>query len=403
MMRAMSESTSPGRGGWFWSLVSGLFRLALVAALVYGAYRVGDWFGYTRGHSDGFAKGFEQDKEERTLERTSGPTVAMTVRADEVVLALTTLDEPTPPPVFAEAIDRLYRDLLGQTARVYPFAPGHEGAALQTWDTKRALVSEQAYRQLREWNQQRAPLPGMRLALTHHAAASDAETLLRDQACGVLREVWAVSTPASQGRPILPGLCAVVERELLEPWGKDLLEAAIALDVQAAVTLAETRYRKTIMELATAELSIDAVIRHDYESKLFEGWVIESTDRASLEVRGTGIVKSGFKMDESYAVAVLPEEQRIRVTLPRAQILSNTMVPAFSAEREGWWTSLGTTQRNQALQALQAKVEQQALADGILKEAEDRAVGLVQDLFSPLTALPGSPYEVEVVFAGVSE
>ena len=78
----------------------------------------------------------------------------------------------------------------------------------------------------------------------------------------------------------------------------------------------------------------------------------------------------------------------------------NTLVPTFSQEKEGWWTSLNTAQRNQAIRALQAQVEEKALDDGILAEAETRAEGLVQDLYSPITALPGSPYQVEVRFEG---
>lgn len=405
MMRAMSTDpqTAPRTGGGFFRFLWSLFRLGVVVLLVWGAYRVGEWSGYGRGHADGMARGIEQDKEDRTLARTSGPSVSMTVPAATVVEPLTTLGDSATPPAFAAAIDEIYRDLLTQTARVYPFEAGHDARALDAWADRQARVADDMYRQLRSWEADRAPLPGMRLSLTHHAVASDAMTLLRDQACGVVREVWAVSTAPGEARPILPGLCGVVERELIEPWSKDVLERAIALDVEGAVTSAETRYRKTIMELASAEMSIDALIRHDYESKLFEGWPIESTDRATLEVRGTGIVKSGFKLDEKYAVAVDSEKHVIRVTLPRAQILSNTMIPTFSAEKEGWWTSLGTAQRNQALRALQEKVARQAELDGINKEAEERAVGLVQDLFSALTALPGSPYTVEVVFEGTTE
>jgi Protein of unknown function (DUF4230) len=394
MMRAMTSEPSgpswPGR----------LLRLGVLALFTYGAYRVGDNFGARRGYHDGLAQGLEQDREDRTLERTDGPAVAMSARADELVVPLTALTADAPPAEFTAAVDTIYRDLIGQTARVYPFSAGHDARAFDAWADRKDRVSEQMYRQLRAWQSERAPLPGTKLALTHHAAASDGMTVLRDQACGVVREVWSASTAPGDSRPVLPGLCAVVERELLAPFGAALVEAAIGLDVQNAVTSAETRYRKTIMELATAEMKIDAVVRNDYESKLFEGWMIESTDRATIEVKGSGIVKSGFQMDQQYAVAVLPDESRIRVTLPRAAILSNTLVPSFSMEKEGWWTSLTSAQRNQAIQALSQKVERQALQDGILKEAEDRAVGLVQDLYSPFTALPGSPYEVEVVFAG---
>lgn len=405
MMRAMT--TDPPRTAGFFTFLLRLVRLAVLGLVLYGAYRVGDWLGFTRGrnlgHAEGLEQGIQQDKEDRTLERSPGPAVAMTVPAEEVALALTTLDPDAAPPEFIDGIDRLYRDLLAQTARVYPFPAGQDVRALDAWADRKQRVADGLYQQLHTWAGQRAPLPGMRLSLTHHAAATDLETLLRDQACGAVRELWAMSTAPGDARPILPALCVVVERELIGPWGGELVQAAMALDVESSVTAAETRYRKTIMELATAEMEIDGVVRQDYESKLFEGWVIESTDHATLEVRGKGIVKSGFQMDQAYSVSVLSEEKKIRVTLPRAKILSNTMVPSFSQEKEGWWTSLGSTQRNQALRALQEKVERQALADGILKEAEDRAVGLVQDLFSPLTMLPGSPYTVVVEFQGQVE
>lgn len=375
--------------------------LGVVGALAFtGGYQAGDQFGFHRGHALGMQEGYTESKDARTLERNAGVRVHLAVDAEAVLAGITPLESDVPPEAFGAAIDQVYRGLIEQTARVYPFVGGHEQRALSAWENLRHDVVNRHYAQLRAWNGSRKPLPGTRLSLDHHAVATDFSTVLKDEACSVVREVWTVSTGPEEPRPLLPGLCSVVDRELLRPLAEDLQEAAIAHDVQTSVSEASTQYRETIMELATAEMQIEGVVRHSYESKLFEGWLIEQTDRTSLEVRGRGLVKSGFKMHEAYDIEVLPEEHLIRVTLPRAEILSNTLVPEFSSEKEGWWTSVTTQQRNLGIQALKERVERQALDDGILQQAESRAEGLVQDLFSPLTALPSSPYRVEVDFSG---
>ncbi|MBX2799899.1 MAG: DUF4230 domain-containing protein [Myxococcales bacterium] len=396
----MSESNRGRRSGGFVRTL--LFLLLLGGALAYvipWVYRSGDAFGYERGHAQGFREGYGNSKDARTIVQKGGGA-ALNLDVQAVVDGLSDLGQDPPSPRFVSALDRLYEALIERTGRAYPFEAGHAQRARTTWSQMKAPVIAANHDTLSGWQARRAPLPGSRMSLSHHTAASDLHTLLKDEACGVVREAFLTSVAPDEPRPVISGLCAFVDKELLAPWARELSEAALARDVSASVTAAETRHRKAIMELATAEVQVQGRVRHDYESKVFEGWPIESTDVATLEVRGTGIVKSGFKMHESYEVTVLHDEHLIRVALPRAEVLSNTLVPEFSQEKEGWWTSLTSAQRNQAIAALQKQVEAQALKDGLLAQAEERAEGLVQDLYSPVTALPGSQYRVEVVFAG---
>lgn len=394
----MTDSDRSRRGGCagtFWWLAV----VAVVAGLAFtGGYRAGDLYGYHRGHSLGFQDGYTQNKEGRTLQRNAGVRVHLDVEPGPVLDGLADVSSDAPPTAFDVAVNGIYVGLITQTGRVYPFVGGHEARALAAWQSMRPVVVARHYEQVRTWNGSRTPLPGTRLSLEHHAVVTDFVTVLKDEACAVVREVWTVSAGPEEPRPLLPGLCLVVDRELLDSLGATLGEEAITRDVKTSVSEASTHYRDTIMELATAEMRIDGVVRHNYESKLFEGWLIEQTDRTSLEVRGTGIVKSGFKMQEAYDVVVLPEEHLVRVILPRPEILSNTLVPSFANEQEGWWTSVTNEQRNLGIKALQERVERQALEDGILEEAQERAVGIVQDLFSPFTVLPTTPYRVEVQF-----
>ena len=398
-----AEPTYPRRWGCFRTLLWLMLLIVVVAISAPIAFHAGDRYGFERGHSVGFREGFDENEEARTLERHAGVNLAL---GTDTEMVLDGLDDFTPaavPEAYDQAVNVLVRDLLRQTARAYAFETGHDRRAEEAWSEMRTRVASGQYQQLRTWHNRRTPIPGQRLSLDHHAVATDFRTIMADEACALVRELWTVSAGPDQGRPVLPGLCLVVDRELLAPWMADLLEAALARDVATSVTESETRARRTIMELATAELRIDATVRHDYESKLFEGWVFESRDVATLEVSGTGIVKSGFKLHERYTVSVDSESRVIKVTLPRAQVLSNTLVPIFQQEKEGWWTSLSSKQRNTAITALQKRVENQALEDGILQMAEERAEALVQDLYSPITALPGSPYTVEVAFEGNRE
>ncbi len=383
------------------------FVWILILATVIGigmpwAFKMGDDYGYHRGHRVGLREGYTESTEARTVERKTGVSVRLNTDIDQMLDGLAALGPAEPPEAFVAPLDSLYWDLIAQTARAYAFEPDHRDAAYEAWGALRPQVFGDHHRQLREWmgplaKPTEAP---SRMSLPHYSRAADLRSILKDRACGIVRDTFTVAAGPERGRPLIDGLCRMVDKELLAPWTDELVRRALARDVSETVTSTRTAHQRTIMELATTELEIDGVVRHDYESKLFEGWPIEQTDRATLEVRGRGLVKAGFKMHDQYQVTVRPEEKLVEVSLPRAEILSNTMVPQFSHEKQGWWTSLNREQRNQAIRVLQDNVTAQALKDGILDEAEARAAELVQDLYSPLTNLPGSPYEVRVSFIG---
>ena len=400
MMPRMAQSTDRPRRSLLGRL---LWWLALGALVILGlpwAFWMGDQYGHARGRMEGFRHGVVDGATARTLEPRSPVGGQLDLPVDEALEGLVQLDADTPPLGFERVIDDLYGELIGEIVEIYPLPDGYASRSLRAYGDMRQVAIEQHYGPMRGWHQDRHPLPGMaRWSLEHHAVAVDARTVLQDEACELVRQTITVSAPSPEEAPILKGLCSVVN-ELLVPWTRELEQAAIDHDIETSVTQTATRARKAIMELATAQVEVDGRIRHDYESKLFEGWAIEQRDRASIEVRGTGTVKSGFKMHERYDIQVYPEEQRIVVVLPRAEILSNTLVPQFAMEREGWWTSLTSAQRNRALQALQSNVRQQALDEGILQDAESRAEELVQNIYSPLTTMPGSAYEVQVKFEG---
>ncbi len=391
-------SQSPRRMG----CLSPLGFLALVAAGLLGFW-FGDQNGYRRGYGYGFAEGYGELAAERTLKRAPGVDVGLTADPGALLDVVQDLDGTAMPESFALAMADLYGEMALQVGFAYelpPDARDRMGRGLLSGQEER-LARQYAF--LRRAHQRRHVLPGTRLALEQVPRAQDLQAVLRDEACLAMQEAAALSAEAERGPPILLGLCSMVDRDLVGPFADRLLKEALARDIDASVSAAETTSRETIFELATAEMRIDAVVRHDYQSTLFEGWPIETKDTASLEVRGTGIVKSGFQMTEAYSVEVRHEAERIVVTLPPPDIVSITMVPEFATERQGWWTSLNTGQRNQALRALQDQVRDKALEDGALEEARKRATTVVTGLYLPFTTLPGSRWEVDVVFSETPE
>ena len=399
----MSDAHERPRRGWFRGL---LWWLALIAGVAVGlpwAFWWGDQYGYERGRTEGFQHGVVEGVAARTLLPRAGVSVALRLPVDEALDGLIQLEDPSPSAAFEEVIDRLYGELIAEIAEVYPFETGHAARALRTYGDMRQRIIDAHYQPLRTWHQERHPVSGMaRWSLEDHAVAVDVRSVLQDESCEFVRQAWIASAADPERPPRMAGLCAVIRKELVGPWADALEQEAIDRDVARSVTATRARTRQAIMELATAQIEVEGRVRHDYESKIFEGWPIESSDRASLEVRGTGVVKSGFKLHERYAITVDPDAQRVVVTLPRAEVLSNTMVPEFAMEKEGWWTSLSSAQRNQALRVLEANVRQQALDEGLLSDAEMRAEELVQNLYAPLTTMPGSAYEVQVQFEGAA-
>lgn len=374
------------------------------AGLVVGAAVVslalGVWVGHRQGYTLGVRDAHDEGIARRTVPRRPGAELGLIPPADAELAALTELPHATPPPAFRAAIDALYTELIAQTARAYTTTPSQEAAAQSGYA---AVLAERTgsdhYARLWRWHQGRHRVPGTALALVHHPVAVDLHLLLRDEACAVVQEAWALSAASLPEAPVLRGLCTVVTKELVGPWGEALEALALDTDVQAAVSEAHTRHTRAITELSTAEAQIDGVVRHDFESTVFAGWPIEARDRAVIEVRGTGTVKAGFALHDAFEIAVLPEEDLVLVVLPRARIVSNSLVPQIAHESDGWWTKLTTEQRNQAIEALREEVEAQAHRDGLLTQAEERAVAVVADLYAPLTWLPGGGYRVEVRFA----
>ncbi|MEM6928086.1 MAG: DUF4230 domain-containing protein [Myxococcota bacterium] len=386
-------SDSPRRMG----CLSPLGFLLLVAAAAAGFW-FGDQSGYRRGYGYGFAEGYGQLAMERTIERAAGVDVAVTMDPATLLDVVQDLDGTEMPEAFAMTFADLYGEMALQVGYAYELPPAARermGGGLLAGQEDRL---QRQYAFLRKAHQRRHLVPGTALALEQVPRAQDLQAVLRDEACLAMQEAAARSADAERGPPILIGLCSMVDRELVGPFADRLMKLALARDIDRSVSAAQTTDRKTIFDLATSEMRIDAVVRHDYDSTLFKGWPIETTDTASLEVRGTGIVKSGFAMNDAYSVEVQHEAERIVVTLPPPDIVSITMVPEFASERQGWWTSLNTAQRNQALEALQDKVRKQALDDGALNEAQERAVIVVSGLYRPFTTLPGSVWEVDVVF-----
>jgi len=386
-------SDSPPRSG----CVTPLGFLALVAVAAVGFW-FGDQNGYRRGYGFGFAEGYGQLAAERTLTRAPGVDVSLKTDPAALLDAVQDLEGTAMPESFAVVLSDLYGEMALQVAYAYELPPDAQqrmGEGLLVGLDER-LARQYAF--LRKAHQARHRLPGTELALEQVPRAQDLQAVLRDEACLAMQEAAARSADAERGPPILLGVCTLVDRELVGPFADELMKLALARDIDRAVSDAQVMSKETIFELATSEMRIDAVVRHDYESTLFKGWPIETKDVASLEVRGTGIVKTGFAMQEAYAVEVDHERERIVVTLPPPSIVSITMVPEFATERQGWWTSLNTAQRNQALQALQDQVRAKALEDGALEDAQDRAQTVVTGLYRPFTSLPGSSWEVDVVF-----
>ncbi|MEN0064138.1 MAG: DUF4230 domain-containing protein [Myxococcota bacterium] len=389
----MSDSYRPVRRG----CLSPLGFLAFVALGLVGFW-FGDQNGYERGYGYGFAEGYGELAAERMLKREPGVDVGLKSDPEAMLEVVQDLSSTAMPEAFAIEMADLYGEMALQVAYAYGL-PSQATARMG-----QGLLGGQEERLARQWaflrraHERRHPMPDTVLALEQVPRAQDLQAVLRDEACHAMQEAATLSADAERGPPILLGLCSLVDRELVGPYAERLMKLALARDIDRAVTDAQVTSKETIFDLATSEMRIDAVVRHDYESTLFKGWPIETKDVASLEVRGQGIVKTGFAMSESYSVEVQHEEERILVTLPPPAILSITMVPEFATERQGWWTSLNTAQRNQALKALQDRVEAQALKDGALDDAQTRARTVVSGLYLPFTTLPGSAWEVDVRF-----
>ena len=121
--------------------------------------------------------------------------------------------------------------------------------------------------------------------------------------------------------------------------------------------------KKPIAELALVSRMTD--VEHRIESVLFRS-------KAELGLRAVYNVKAGFDLRTVRFAAILdPGLKKARLVLPHPKVLSLEMVRyEVIKDRSGWWNRISESERELAMQRMQADAKLEAIRAGILQECK---------------------------------
>lgn len=139
-----------------------------------------------------------------------------------------------------------------------------------------------------------------------------------------------------------------------------------------------------IAELAMAEREMR--VKFNWDQK----W-LKSTK--SIEVSGPFRVKAGFDLEKPVRVIHYPEENSVRIEMPRAEILS---VEPFGeidyTDESGWWNKVRDEDRTNALNALHHEARRFARESDLCAQAEKILTEKLEKLLSENQA------DVQIIF-----
>lgn len=117
-----------------------------------------------------------------------------------------------------------------------------------------------------------------------------------------------------------------------------------------------------ILELAT--LSKQLLVEETY-AHTFLG------STKTLAVRGVFVAKAGYDLKRKFTLTVKTNPTKIIAEFPEPELLSLEMTRyEVVRDESGWWNFITREEREAAVRRLQEKARQQALASGLLREAE---------------------------------
>jgi hypothetical protein len=121
--------------------------------------------------------------------------------------------------------------------------------------------------------------------------------------------------------------------------------------------------KKPISELALVSRLTD--VDHRIESTLLRS-------KAELSLRAVYNVKAGFDLRTVRFAAILdPGLKKARLDLPPPKVLSMEMVRyEVIKDRSGWWNRISESERELAMQRMQADAKLEAIRAGILQECK---------------------------------
>ncbi|REJ74919.1 MAG: DUF4230 domain-containing protein [Acidobacteria bacterium] len=193
-------------------------------------------------------------------------------------------------------------------------------------------------------------------------------------------------------RILLPRPCSFLSTALVFPIVEELEANGLVMDFVESRDEIEEHLRQALIELAVAEDQFTVESTETFTKK----FIFEST--AEVEIRTRVRAKAGFDLEDFFRYEVIPARDLIRVTLPRAEILSVEATPTIVDMSRGVIVPLGKDRINTALSRTRQRIENRIERSDLTDVAERNAKVIVRQLVGPIARVPGAVYRVEVAF-----
>lgn len=360
---------------------------------------IGIWGGFNWGFKKGFVHGYKTDISDKSQEIVVDSTESLDIQVSEVLSSLSDINSSEPSGKFRNAVDTVYSTIIKKVSKKYGLSEDQTNEALKIYSNMSDSLVVDHFESLKEMSLHRKELgKSSFIDLKYSSVASDFHALLTDKVCLITTTVMTYVTMSPNYKVLLKNSCRVILEDIVYNWADSLKTHGLVLDIVESKHKIEQHTRRAISELATAQDEITESINRTYSRTFFEGYWIEWTSTANLDIEARSVVKAGFKLHEYYSVNIDPEKQLITIILPRAQILSNTPDYEIKNDEEGFFVGITKEKRNRAFSDLKMAIESTALNRGILEEAESNALDIVTYFYLPLTQLPGSRFDIQVEY-----
>ncbi len=216
--------------------------------------------------------------------------------------------------------------------------------------------------------------------------------------CFFVTQIMATLLKATDGRLMAKGKnvdnpCGIALSEGLRPMVERLQTRASIMDFSASRGMLKDKVRQGIAELATYELRSRLGLDKTLSYKVF-GFSISETD---IRVEAISVIKSGFKLDQSFDVTFSPKKGIVYVTLPPPTILSHEVYPRVDKLDVGFLAGISGEEMNKNFNELRRQFRQDALDnERVLDKAKARADTVMQLMLGPVVKSMGRKYKLEL-------
>ena len=124
---------------------------------------------------------------------------------------------------------------------------------------------------------------------------------------------------------------------------------------------------------------------------------------SDIEVSAISRLKVGFKLDDFFDVSLDSRNKMVTVSLPNPTILSHEVYPKIDKLDIGWLREVKDVDLNKNFNVLRKEFRREAVESDIMDKAKQRAVELMNTMFSPLVSNMSGNYKLRVRFENKSE